>query len=248
MKKLVLFSLIVALVSQVTGCIISSGDDGGDDDGGGTARITANWDIKSIDGTHLDCPSGFDTAALYSQKLDANYGNIGGPITGDLFDCVAFTGLSAPLDPTTYYSWIQIENHDGSTVYAQTVEAYVDLTVSDKTFSADIYDDGGYFQMAWVLTVGGAPSSCAANSDVAGVEAISTEVGNANNAVSDIFHCGDHNGVTAVLPAGTYTVHVDAIDNENPPKSLGDAPDLTGKTIQVQNHVTDLGTISIPLD
>ena len=242
MKKLVLFSLIVALVSQVTGCIISSDDD----DGGGNGFITANWDIKSIDGTHLDCPTGFDTAALYSQEIDANYGNVGGPITGDLFDCVAFTGLSAPLPATTYYSWIQIENHDGSTVYAQTVEAFVDLTLSDKTFSADIYDDGGYFQMAWALTVGGAPSSCAANADITGVEAISTEVGNANNAVSDIFHCGDHNGVTDVLPAGTYTVSVDAFNAAM--QAVGTAPTLTNKTIQVQNHVTDLGTITIPLD
>jgi len=242
MKKLVLFSLIVALVSQVTGCIISSGDDGG----GGNGFITANWDIKSVDQTHLQCPAGIDTAALYSQEIDANYGDIGGPITGDLFDCVAFSGLSAPLPATTYYSWIQLENHDGSQVYASTVQAFVDLTLSDKSFSADIYDDGGYFQMAWTLTVGGSPSSCAANSDITGVEAISTEVGNASNAVSDIFHCGDHYGVTDVLPAGTYTVSVDAFNAAM--QAVGTAATLTNKTIQVQNHVTDLGTITIPLN
>ncbi|MEO8844966.1 MAG: hypothetical protein ABI591_15230 [Kofleriaceae bacterium] len=240
MKKLVLFSLIVATVSQAAGCIISS------DNGGGTnGYITANWDIKSVDGTSLQCPAGFDTAALYSQEIDSNYGNVGGVITGDLFDCAAFTGVSAPLAPTTYYSWIQIESHDGSQVYATTVQAFVDLTLSDKTFNADIYDDGGYFQMAWQLTVGGSPSSCAANADITGVEAISTEVGNANNSVSDIFHCADHYGVTGVLPAGNYTISVDAFNASM--AAVGTANPIS-KTIQVQNHVTDLGTVTIPLN
>jgi hypothetical protein len=234
MKKLVLFSLISALGA----CTTSSG--------GTDGFITANWDIKSVDGTSLQCPTGFDTAALYSQEIDANFGDVGGPITGDLFDCSAFTGLSAPLAPTTYYSWIQIESHDGSQVYATTVQAFVDLTLSDKSFSANIYDDGGYFQMAWQLTVGGVPSSCAANSDITGVEAISTEVGNASNAVSDIFHCADHYGVTDVLPAGTYTISVDAFNSAM--QAVGTAATITNKSIQVQNHVTDLGTITIPLN
>jgi hypothetical protein len=241
MKKLVLFSLIVALVSQVTGCIISS-DDGGDD----TGAIVANWDIKSVDNTSLQCPTGFDTAALYSQEIDPNFANIGGQITGDLFDCSAFTGVSAPLAATTYYSWIQIESHDGSQVYATTVQKFVDLTTSDKSFNADIYTDGGYFQMVWALTVGGAPSSCGANADITGVEAISTQVGNAGNSASDIFHCSDHYGVTDVLAAGTYTISVDAFNAAM--QAVGTADAITGKTIQVQNHVTDLGTITIPLD
>jgi hypothetical protein len=238
MKKLVLFSLIVALVSQVTGCIISSDDTS-------NGAIDANWDIKSVDGTSLQCPAGFDTAALYSQQIDVNYADIGGQITGDLFDCSAFTGLSAPLVATTYLSWIQIENHDGSLVYATTVQAFVDLTTSDKSFSADIYDDGGYFQMAWQLTVAGSPSSCAENSDITGVEAISTEVNNPSNAVSDIFHCADHYGVTGVLPAGNYSISVDAFNAAM--QAVGTAATITNKTIQVQNHVTDLGTITIPL-
>jgi hypothetical protein len=243
MKKLVLFSLIVALVSQVTGCIISSDDTSGDDTSGGA--ITAHWDIKSVSGASQSCPTGFDTAALYSQQIDVNFGNIGAPVV-DLFDCTAFTAVSDPLAATTFYSWIQIESHDGSMIYASTVYAFVDLTTTDKVFSADIYTDGGYFQMAWQLTVGGVPSSCAANADITGVEAISTEVGNPNNAVSDIFHCADHNGVTDVLPAGTYTISVDAFNASM--AAVGTADAITGKTILVQNHVTDLGTITIPLN
>jgi hypothetical protein len=240
MKKLVLFSFIVALASQAIGCVISS--DNGNGGGGGT--ITAHWDIKSISGANVGCPAGFDTAALYSQQVDAGFNNVGPPVI-DLFDCTAFTAISAPLNATTYYSWIQIESHDGSTVYASTVEAFVDLTTADATFSASILSDGGYFQMAWQLTVGGAPSSCAANADITGVEAISTEVGNPSNAVSDIFHCGDHYGVTGGLPAGSYTISVDAFNSSM--QAVGTADPKSG-SIQTQNQVTNLGTISIPLN
>jgi len=242
MKKLVLFGLIIA--GAASGCIISSGDDTG-----GDGTITAHWDIKKVDGTSLTCPPTYDTAALYSQEIDASYNNVGSPVI-DLFDCSAFTADSAPLAPTTYYSWVAIETHDGSQTYASTVSAFVDLTTSDKTFSADIYDDGGYFQMAWQLQGAStnAPLLCSDVPGIAGVESISTEVANASNAVSDIFKCGDHYGVTAVLPEGNYTVHVDAINGNNPPQSLGDAPDLLNQPISGPNKVTNLHTITIPID
>jgi len=239
MKKLVLFGLIIA--GAASGCIISSGDDGS-----GDGTITAHWDIKKVDGTSLTCPPTYDTAALYSQTIDANFNNVGSPVI-DLFDCSAFTANSAPLAPTTYYSWVAIETHDGSQTYASTVSAFVDLTTTDKTFSADIYDDGGYFQMAWQLTAksSGAPVLCADVAGITGVEAISTEVGNASNAASDIFHCGDHYGVTSVLPEGNYTVHVDALNSSN--QSIGDAADLTNQPISGPNKVTNLHTITIPI-
>ena len=192
-----------------------------------------------------NCPSGYDTAALYSQEIDSNYNTVGASVV-DLFDCSVFVANTAPLAPSTYFSWIQIENHDGSSVYASTVYAYVDLTTSDKTFSADIYTDGGYFQMAWALTIGGAPTSCASNPDITGVEAISTQVGNASNSVSDIFKCSDHYGVTDVLPAGTYTISVDAFNSSM--AAVGTANPITNKTIQTQNDITDLGTVTIPLN
>jgi len=240
MKKLVLFGLIIA--GAASGCIISSGDDGGD-----AATITAHWDIKQVNGTSLSCPPTYDTAALYSQEIDANFNNVGPPVI-DLFDCNAFTANSAPLNPTTYYSWVAIETHDGSQTYASTVSAFVDLTVSDKTFSADIYDDGGYFQMAWQLTraSNGAPLLCADVADVNGVESIATATTGSSQAIVDKFTCTDHYGVTSVLPEGTYTVSIDAFDHNN--AAIGTADTLTNKTISGPNKVTDLHTITIPID
>ena len=240
MKKLVLFGLIIA--SAASGCIISSGDDGGS-----SPTITAHWDIKQVNGTSLSCPPTYDTAALYSQEIDASYNNVGPPVI-DLFDCSAFTANSAPLNATTYYSWVAIETHDGSQTYASTVSAFVDLTVNDQTFSADIYDDGGYFQMAWQLTKAsnGAPVLCADIADINGVESISTATTGSSQAIVDQFKCTDHYGVTSVLPEATYTVSVDAFNHAM--AAIGTATTLTNKTITGPNKVTDLHTITIPID
>ncbi|MEO8549417.1 MAG: hypothetical protein ABI678_05575 [Kofleriaceae bacterium] len=244
MKKLVLFSLIIAAVSQATGCIISSGDDDG-----GTPRITSTWTIKSIDGTNLGCPTGFDTAALYSQEIDAAGNDLGSPVL-DLFDCVAGIGTSAPLADTTYYSWVSIETDSGSSVYAKSTEAFVDLTVENKQLDARIYDDAGYFQLMWQLTraSNGAPVLCADDPDIDGVESVSTAVVGSSQAIVDQFDCSDHFGITSPLPAGTYTVSVDAFKDGAGGGSLGTSDTLTNKTIQDLNRVTVLPTVTIPLD
>src|SRR5574337_844327 len=56
------------------------------------AYTTANWSIKNVAGTIQACPMGFDTAALYSQALDATGQPTGQPIV-DLFNCADGTGV-----------------------------------------------------------------------------------------------------------------------------------------------------------
>jgi hypothetical protein len=233
-------SLIALAASQAAGCIITSGDDTGD------AFISATWQIRSeAQNIEVGCPPGFDTAALYNQPVDAN-GNNAGPVIVDLFDCAAKAGTSAPLPPTTYLTWIEITDHNNTNVYAKSLSAYVDVTVSDKTFNAQILDDGGYFQLSWDL-IGAqtnAPLSCASAGVTGGIEAVATEVANPNNFASDIYDCEDHTGITAGYTAGTYTIRVDAFTTGN--QTLGGV-DLTNKTILDRNRVTDLGTIQIPI-
>jgi hypothetical protein len=236
MKKLVLFSLTAA-IAGAAGCTTSSGSNSG--------YITASWDLTNIAHQHLQCPTGFNTAALYSQEIDANYNDVGAPII-DLFNCSAFTGVSAPLFPTTYYSWITIATDNNAAQYASTTSAFVDLTNSDKSYTAEILEDGGYFQFQWQLTSGGAPTSCAAQSNVAGIESVSTDVSNSNNFASDIFPCADHLGITSGFSAGTYTVSIDALNAAN--QAIGPATNLTNKTIQAPNKVTDLGTVTVSLN
>ncbi len=223
------------------GCSASCTTEGGGD----TGTITAKWNITNIAGQQLDCPTGFDTAALYSQEIDASYNDVGSPVI-DLFNCTDFQGVSDPLAPSTYYSWVTIANDNNTSQYASTTSAFVDLTTTDKTYSADILEDGGYFQLQWQLTQGGSPTTCAAQTQVHGIEAISTDVANSSNFASDIFPCADHLGITSGFSAGTYTVSVDALNASN--QSVSTAVNLTNKVIQAPNKVTDLGTVTIPLD
>jgi hypothetical protein len=242
MKKLVLASLIALAASQAAGCIITSGDDTGDD-----AFVSATWQLRSeANNTQAPCPPTFDTAALYNQPIDAN-GNNAGPVIVDLFNCADGTGTSAPLPPTTYLTWVEIANHNNTDTYAKSLSAVVDVTVSDKTFNTQILVDGGYFQLQWQLQgqSTNAPLTCAQAGAAGGVEAVGTDVSNANNSNSDIFDCEDKYGVTAGYTMGTYTVSVAALNSSD--ASIGTAPALTNKVIQDANQVTNLGTITIPI-
>src|SRR5262249_6542510 len=131
--------------------------------------------------------------------------------------------------------------------YAKSTSAAVDLTTADKNFTATILNDGGYFSFAWNLTKmsNGAPITCADVTGINGVEAIATEVRNPSNSATDIYTCTDGQGLKAGYLAGTYTVHVDAINAAM--QSIGDAPDLLNKVIMSPNKVTDLGTVTIPI-
>ena len=57
--------------------------------------------------------------------------------------------------------------------------------------------------------------------------------------------CEDGSGVTDPLPAGTYTLSVDAFTSAG---AVGTAAPIPNGTIQDHNHITDLGTVNIPID
>lgn len=243
MKQLVLASLIAVAASQAAGCIITSGDDDGDD-----AFISATWQLRSeASNSTVPCPPGFDTAALYNQPVDAN-GTNAGPVIIDLFDCVDGAGTSAPLPPTTYLTWIEIANTNNTQVYAQSLSAYVDVTVSDKTFNTQILVDGGYFQLQWDLVgaQSNAPLTCATagigGGRPAGIQ-LQAFVASSTESSADIFDCEDGYGITAGYVEGDYEVLVDAID----PDPVGSAPTINA-SIAAPNKVTNLGTVTIPIN
>jgi hypothetical protein len=234
MKTFVLASLIAA---SATGCIISSDSS--------NAHVGATWQVKSVvSNQEIGCPAGIDTAALVNQPVDPNGNDAGSPII-DLFDCAAGAGTSAALPATMYKTWVQLTDHSGSNVYAESVPAYLDVTDVDLTYNTDILDDGGYFGFAWVLTQGGAPIDCASagvEGSQAGVELTATVAGG-SSAATDQFSCDDGQGVTSGFPAGNYTVSIDAFNGNT---AVGTA-DPINSSIQAQNKVTNLGTVSIPL-
>jgi hypothetical protein len=213
-----------------------------------TAHVGATWQIKDVAGTAQPCPSGFDTAALVNQLVDSSGANMGQPIL-DLFDCTAGAGTSATLPAHAYKTWVQITDHSGASVYARSVPATLDVTTTDLTYNTDILTDGGYFSLSWILqgAVSNNQLTCTqagVTGSSSGVETVAT-LASSSNAVTDQFTCDDGYGVTSGLPAGTYTVSIDAFTSGG---AVGTAPTLTNQTITAPNNVTSLGTITIPID
>jgi cysteine-rich repeat protein len=207
---------------------------------------TASWAFKSFQTSgNLACPTGFDTAAVYSQLVDANGTAIGSP-TIDLFNCADGTGTITPLYQGVYLTWIAITNTNGSLTYAQSTSAYVDLSTGDKTFSADIYEDGGYFAWKWNLqgAASNNPLTCA-QAGATSADLLST-VTSGTQSYDDVFTCTDGQGITSALPAGSYTVSMSALNSSD--QALGTPVNMTNKLIQAPNRVTDLGTVTLLID
>ena len=237
MKNVVLGSFIALTAIAATACTTTTTTD--------TALISADWSLKTAAHGSATCPPGFDTAALYNQEVNpTTLAPIGQPFI-DLFDCVAGHGTSAPLPPAVYQTWVEITNTNNTSVYAQSLSAIVDVTITDKTFSADILVDGGYFDLAWNLVGAStnAPLTCAQAGATGGVEAISTMVSGTGMAFTDRYSCEDHQGITSGLPAATYTVSVDALNSAD--QAVSEPTVLTNQTIRAPNKVTTIPTLMI---
>jgi len=208
--------------------------------------LQANWSIKTTAGATVACPATFDTAAVYSQPVDAQGNAVGSPII-DLFNCVDGTGTTATLPggPTAVH--IEITNTNNTLQYASSVTAKVSISSILAHYTASILTDGGYFQFAWnlVKASNAAPLTCADVAGINGIESVATDVSNASNSASDVFTCADGTGITAGFLAATYTVSIDALNTAN--QAIGTAPTLTNKVILAPNKVTDLGTVTIPI-
>jgi cysteine-rich repeat protein len=214
---------------------------------GAGATITASWTFRNeATGTTTGCPAGFDTVALYNQEVTSAGLTIGSPII-DLFDCATGSGASAPLPPTTFKTWIEVTNTNNTSQYATSTVAFVDVSVSDKSFSAQILNDGGYFYFQWSLigASSNADLTCAQAGAAGGIEAIATDVSDGSNSATDRFTCEDLSAYSAGYRAATYTFSVSALNAAD--QSIGTAPALTNKTIAIHNAITNLGLIEIPI-
>lgn len=248
MRKLALV-LALAAASQAAGCVIEVNDrDRGDDgSGGAVASISARWSLRNmLDGAVTGCPRGFDTVQVFAQSVDGS-GAPTGDVHVDLFDCEARNGTSSELWPDLYQVWVEVRSHDLATLYAQSLSQFVDVRDFDQKFSAELLNDGGYFQLSWDLvgSKSGRTLDCA---DVAGlntITAISTSIADARRVYDDSLVCEDHTTVTGGLLQGAYTIDIEARAGG---QSIGGTASLTNQVISGQNRVTDLGHIAIPIN
>lgn len=246
MKNLVLGSLCAV---AAVGCTTTE-----------VGHIQATWQVATIDSagntTQIPCPPGIDTAALHTVAASPD-GTALDPCTDinsdcyiDLFNCSDGAGVSSALPAQNYLTWMELTDHNGTTVYATSTEAFVDITNQDLSFNVQILDNGGYFKLSWELQgeQSGQTLACtdtdAASSAGGSVETTATIAGG-SAALSDKFTCEDHFGYSAGLPEGTYTVQVDALNSQD--QALGPGTTLTNKSIAGPNGITDLGTVIIPI-
>ncbi len=228
----------------------------------GPHLTTYNWGFSDIAfnvagndtvETATGCPGGtFDTAAVISQQASSTGVPVGtcaaSSTTGvtcyvDLYDCTALTGTET-LPEAYYLQWIAITNHAGTQLYADTASALIDETM-DNTVTADILNDGGYFQFDWALKNASNASITCADLANDGISLDST-VANSTNGLSDAFDCVDGTGITSGLPAGSYALSASILNAQQ--QALGTTDVVGNKTIAVQNAITDLGTITIKLN
>jgi hypothetical protein len=234
---------VVLLVAGASGCVIVEDDGYG---GGGyyeePALITAHWQFKDLatDQTTA-CPAGFDTVAVNSLPVDPA-GRPSGQVIIDLFDCADGVGLTDPLDPDVYQTWIGVTNTDGTKMYAESTTTTVDIIERDAAVDTEILNDGGYFSLAWDL-VGATSNSKLACTEL-GATKIALSTATSVRAEADEFGCGDHFGVTGGFVKGDTSVTLTLTNGES---NVAEPVILDNKTILDRNRITDLGSVSIPI-
>ena len=237
--------MLAALVSQTTGCIITSDDDPED-----FATINADWSFHTVNPSGQlsppnACPPGFDTVELHQQEIDASDRPIGQEIV-DVFDCVDMRNFSDPLPPGVYETFISITSDVGGTIYADTLAAAVDVRTTDATFSADIVDNGGYFKVAWDLRRQGTNAALDCR-DVAGLDGIeiASTLSGTTQAVTDIFDCEVGVDYSAPVMEGTYVIKMEALNTAG--QAIGAGQTLNNKVMRNRNQVTDLGLVTLQI-
>jgi hypothetical protein len=251
MKKLVLGSLLLAaLVSQTTGCIITS-DDGDDDIGDEFARMDVEWSFVDVDASGRPirdngCPAGYGSVTLHNQQFDPVTDQDIGPEILDVFDCVDEANFTDELDPGVYESFLSVTNGIGGPLYASSISAIVDVTATDKTFTSQIVDNGGYFRVDWDLRRQGSNAllACRDVANIDGVEITATLSGT-STAVVDTFDCEDGFGYSAAVREGNYVVKVDALNTSD--QAIGPGALLNNKTVGIRNDIEDLGIVQLQI-
>jgi hypothetical protein len=253
MNKLLLTIVITALAALAQGCVIHTTDrdgQGGGDDGSGpvdVASISARWSFRNMaDGASTLCPAGFDTVELFALPVD-DLGNALGEPAIDQLDCNKRSGESTDLVPDLYEVWIEVRSRDLTRLYAQSLSRVLDVRRLDQTFSVDILNDGGFFQLSWELAgkTTNRPLECSQIPGLGTIQTVSVNVADPQFTYDDPLVCEDHTAVTGGLLEGSYNITIDALASD---RSVGRITMLNNQQIVGPNGITDLGVITIPID
>jgi hypothetical protein len=242
MKNLVLGALLAAAVSS-TACTADT-----------SARVTAIWSFNTYanrdSAPTAPCPNGYDTATVYVRPWDPFVGDFtGAAIASDFFDCAAKSGTTDPLDGV-FQVWVQIENHDGSLVFAASPSEVIDTAdLRNPTIELPtLFLDAGYFDVSWDLERSARRVHC---SDVglAGGQVTATVMATGHSSiVGGKFDCSDGYGVSDPLLADSYLVTLTA---GIPGMDIGVSAPIDNVEVTAPNGpehgLTHLGVVKIPV-
>jgi hypothetical protein len=212
--------------------------------------IAATWILKDWNDTTGTetvgaCPSGADTVITYA--LAAGQTDPANAIK-DLFTCGDGHGTATGIPSGTYTEWVEVTDHSGNVLYAQSLSKQVVVVAGQTTpVSFTFQVNRGYVAATWSLVNNSSVAvTCASRPSIAGVEFNETGTGAA--LVHDVFTCADMAGTTYPLPLDTYTLSVQAIDNANPANGIGAAANVPGLMVTFGNQLVDAGAVILHVD
>jgi hypothetical protein len=224
MKNLVLTALVLGTASLTGACVAA--DNG---------TITATWQLQDWNDTTetavtAPCPTGGDTAILYSLSAgDTNTANA----LKDLFNCTDGVGTaSVPVDD--YTTWIEITDHTGNTLYAQSGSQPVSVALNlDSTPAAPFafQVNRGYIHASWTLSGITCPQIDAVEYNSTGPNAF---------LISDTFTCADAQGTTFPAPLFNYNL---AIQGLNPAKAAVTTTGNVPANVTFGNQQVEAGAV-----
>ena len=248
MKNFITLSLVVGAAAMAGGCIIETNNNHNPPPNQGA--VAASWDLQDWNDSakqpvQANCPAGADTAIVYTLVGgDTNPGNA----IKDLFNCSDFAGTTAPITAGAYTVWVEITDHSGAVLYAQSNSKSVTLTggaVTPADYQFQV--NRGYVSAAWTLR--GGTSNTTLNCAQAGAGGVEFDnmVGS-NIPISDQFNCTDGAGTTYPLPIANYQFSAQAIDSSNPPLGIGPATVAGAAQVQWGNQLIDKGSLVLSID
>jgi|GEM_PF-1169112 len=212
-------------------------------DGQRSAAIDATWRLKTAAGATAPCPIDFQTAAVIATPMT-------GAVVIDLFDCSANMGTTSALPATMYAAQVAITNATMSQTFSTSHAQAIDLSdATNKPLAASFVTDGGYFALAWKLVKMSDPAievPCSAVSDMSRIKVLAANANTSVPAQSTSFPCDGGTTVTSAFIAGTYSVTISALTSAFANK--GSAPALIGQVVTAPDGLTDLGTVTIPIN
>jgi hypothetical protein len=217
---------------------------GGNGLNSGDAVVSVTWSLRNVAGAEQTCPDGITVAQVIAQPVDSLEGTPEGAPLVTLFDCSAKSG-TIQLDPASYLISVRLESADGDMIYASSTPSNIlDLSAIDTSETFDIYTDGGYLSLSWDL-IGqtGGILDCA-GAGVSDIRIVLTPKSGSGSATStQPINCPTFGGTTNVVPAGDYSLAINAEANGTTVGTFAVADSM----VLAPNEVDGLGEIEIPI-